>query len=124
MSEKEMRFRLSDYEQPGLYLELDNGSRLTLTQKNIERITMEYWMDPEKIPKNVKDAVEFQRCTFCSLKGKKDLCDALRPILPLLDVVDNYNSFDRTTAIYKGDDENLFHSSYTTMQRAGVPTIG
>ncbi|MBW2259269.1 MAG: hypothetical protein JRF18_02275, partial [Deltaproteobacteria bacterium] len=38
--------------------------------------------------------------------------------LPLLDIVYKYNSFDQVTAIYKGDDEELCHVSYTTMQRA------
>ena len=32
--------------------------------------------------------------------------------------MDKYNSFDQVTAIYKGDDEELCHVSYTTMQRA------
>jgi hypothetical protein len=61
--------------------------------------------------------VEFQRCPFCPLKGKEDFCDALRPVLPLLDVVDNYVSFDKVLAIYKPNDKRLLHISDTSMQR-------
>jgi len=52
------------------------------------------------------------------LKEKDDFCDALRPTLPLLTIIDKYKSFDKVTAIYKGDDIGLCHISYTTMQRA------
>ena len=120
MAEEEVTISvpLKDYEQPGLYLTLKDSTRLVLTRENIEKVTMEYWTNLDKIPPNVRQAVEFQRCGFCPLKGTENFCDALRPILPLLDVVDNYNSFDEVTAIYKGDEKGLCHISYTTMQRA------
>jgi len=116
--EKVMNVRLSNYEQPGLYLTLKDSTRLVLTMENIEKVTTEYWVNPDKIPPDARKAVEFQRCGFCPLKGTDDFCDALRPILPLLDVADKYNSFDEVTAIYKGDEEGLCHVSHTTMQRA------
>jgi hypothetical protein len=116
--ERIITVRLSNYEQPGLYLTLKDSTRLVLTRENIEKVTMEYWMNPDEIPPNVKKAVEFQRCGFCPLKGTEDFCDALRPILPLLNIIDNYNSFDEVTAIYRGDETALCHVSYTTMQRA------
>jgi len=116
--EKIINIRLSDYEQPGLYLTLKDSSRLAFTRENIEKVTMEYWMNPDKMHPSVKEGVEFQRCAFCPLKGREDFCDALRPILPLLDVVDKYNSFEEVTAVYKGDEKGLCHVSHTTMQRA------
>jgi hypothetical protein len=115
---KIITLELSHYRQPGLYLILEDATELLLTRENIEKVTEEMWMDPEMIPPSVKEAVEFQRCHFCPLRGNEDLCDALRPTLPLLDIVDKYNSFDQVTAIYKGDDEEVCHVSYTTMQRA------
>jgi hypothetical protein len=108
----------SRYTQPGLYLVFEDSIELLFTRENIEKVAAEMWADPEKVPPSVKEAVEFQRCAFCPLKGSKDICDALRPTLPLLDVVDKYNSFDQVTAIYKENDEELCHVSYTTMQRA------
>ena len=71
---------LDGYEQPGLYLVLKDSTRLTLTRDNIEEVTLKYWMNPDKIPPSVKRAVEFQRCSFCPLKEKEDICDAVRPV--------------------------------------------
>jgi hypothetical protein len=116
--EKTINVRLSDYEQPGLYVTLKDSTRLAFTRENVEKVTMEYWLNPDKMPPSVKEGVKFQRCAFCPLKEKGDFCDALRPILPLLDVVDKYNSFEEVTAVYKGDEETLYHVSCTTMQRA------
>lgn len=120
MAEKENTANLKwdDYDKPGLYLVFDDLTRLELTRENTENITKKYWSDPKRIPQSVKEAAEFQRCHFCPLKGKDDFCDALRPVQPLLDVIDNYNSFDNVMALYKGDEEDLYHVSNTTLQRA------
>ncbi|MBT3312946.1 MAG: hypothetical protein HN737_07065 [Desulfobacterales bacterium] len=116
--EKTINVRLDDYEKPGLYLTLKDSTRLLFTKENIEKATMEYWMNPKKIPPDVKEGVEFQRCEFCPMKGEDDLCDALRPTIPLLDAVDKFMSFDEVISVYKGEGEGLCHVSYTTMQRA------
>jgi hypothetical protein len=107
--------QFGDYQEIGLYLILQDSTHLVLTRDNIERVTSEYWRDPDKMPPHVKQAVEFQRCPFCPLKGEGDLCDALRPVLPLVDVVDKYVSFDEVTAVYKPDTKELLHVSNTTM---------
>ena len=116
--EKTINLRLTDFEEPGLYLILKDSTELVLTRENIEKVTREYWSNPHKIPPDVKEAVDFQRCPFCPLKGTDDMCDALRPTLPFLDAVDRYSSYDEVTAIYKGDEEGLCHVAHTTMQRA------
>jgi hypothetical protein len=107
--------RFGDYDQIGLYLLLQDSTRLVLTRENIEKVSTEYWANPDKIPPDVKEAVEFQRCSFCPSKKNGGFCDALRPILPLLDVVDKYVSYDRVIAIYKPDDKGMLHVSRTTM---------
>jgi len=116
--ERVINLPLRNYEKPGLYLTFEDSTQIVLTRENIEKTTEEYWMDPDKIPPDVRKAVEFQRCGFCPLKETGNFCDALRPTLPLLTVMDNYNSFDEATAIYKGDEKGLYHVSHTTMQRA------
>jgi hypothetical protein len=110
--------KLSDYPDPGLYLILKDSTRLTLTKDNINKVTKEYWADPAKIPDKVKKAVDFQRCPFCPLKNKNDFCDSLRPVLPLLDDVDKFISYDKVTAIFKSEEKGLLHVSSTTMQNA------
>ncbi len=113
-----MNLSLSDFKDEGLYLIFTDLSRIVLTRNNIQKITKEYWESPEKIPPQVKKAIEFQRCPFCPLKEQEDFCDALRPILPFLEVIDRYVSFDRITAVYKGEDKDLYHIADTAMQDA------
>jgi len=118
ISEKSFDIRPSDFQNPGLYLLLEDSTRIELTRQNIMDVARQYWSNPSKIPDTVKRAVDFQRCSFCPLKGEDEFCDALRPILPLLDIVDNFISYDKVMAIYKPDEKNILHMTTTTMQNA------
>lgn len=115
---KTIDLKLGDYPQRGLYLILKDGSKLTLTREQIEKTAENYWNNPDKIPPKVKSAIEFERCPFCYLKGKDDFCDAIRPILPFLEVIDKYVSFNEVVAIYREGDGKLLHVADTTMQEA------
>jgi len=114
--DKIINLKLSDYPQRGLCLILKDSTKVTFTREHIEKTAEEYWNNPDKIPPKVKSAIEFERCPFCYLKGKDDFCDAIRPILPFLEIVDKYVSFDEVVAIYKEDDSKSFHIADTTMQ--------
>ena len=115
---KSIGLGLNDYPQKGLYLILKDGAKITLTREHIEKTAEEYWNNPDKIPPQVKSAIEFQRCPFCPLKGKDDFCDAIRPIMPFLEIIDKYVSFDEVVAVYKDDDSSLLQVADTTMQEA------
>ncbi|HMK75123.1 MAG TPA: hypothetical protein VK568_02950 [Thermodesulfobacteriota bacterium] len=116
--EDKLDLRLSDFEKEGLYLLFPDSTRLELTKENIERVADRYWQDPTKIPEDKRKAIEFQKCYFCPHKNKEDICDSIRPILPFLDIVDRYVSYDKITAVYKGSEERLVHIRATTMQDA------
>jgi hypothetical protein len=116
--EDKLDLRLSDFEKEGLYLLFPDSTRLELTKENIERVADRYWQDPTKIPEDKRKAIEFQKCYFCPHKNKEDICDSIRPILPFLDIVDQYVSYDKITAVYKGSEERLVHIRATTMQDA------
>lgn len=119
MNDKKMlNLNLDDYKKEGLYLILPDKTRLELTRENIENVTKKYWEDLAKIPQKVKKAIDFQRCPFCPLKSHKDICDAIRPILPFLDIVDKYVSFDKVQAVYKGTERDIIHISYISIQEA------
>jgi hypothetical protein len=113
-----LNLRLSDFEKEGLYLLFPDSTRLELTKENIEKVTNRYWQDLTKIPEDKRKAVEFQRCHFCPHKDKEDICDAIRPVFPFLDIVDQYVSYDKVIAIYKGSEGKSAHISATTMQDA------
>lgn len=106
------------YEKKGLYLHLKDGTRLELTDENIEKTTQKFWSDPALLSPETKSAVEIQRCPACPLRNEEDFCDALRPILPFLEVVDKFVSFDEVLAVYKGKRKDLLRISQTTMQNA------
>ena len=60
--------------------------------------------------------MEFQRCEFCPLKKTGGLCNAIRPLLPIIEEIDKYVSYDEVVAIYR--DEKEVHICNTTMQQA------
>ena len=113
-----MDLALDKYTEKGLYLVFPDSTSLELTRSNIERLAAQYWDDPASIPPDVKTSAEIKRCDISPVKEKPGLCDALRPVLPFLKEVDKYISFDKVTAIYKGDKKEDLYVSETTMQEA------
>jgi hypothetical protein len=118
MEDRILDLRLSDFEKEGLYLLFPDSTILELTKENIEKVTDHYWQDPTKIPEDKRKAIEFQKCYFCPHKNKEDICDSIRPMLPFLDIVDQYVSYDKIIAVYKGSEDKLVHVKATTMQDA------
>lgn len=113
-----INLRLSDFDKEGLYLLFPDSTRLELTKENIEQVTKLYWQDFTKIPEDKRKAIEFQKCYFCPHKNKEDICDSIRPMLPFLDIVDKYVSYDKVIAAYRGNEDKLVHVKATTMQDA------
>jgi hypothetical protein len=109
---------LRDFEKEGLYLLFPDSTKLELTKENIDKVTDIYWKDLTKIPEDKRKAIEFQKCYFCPHKDKEDICDSVRPVLPFLDIVDKYVSYDEVIAVYKGNDDKLVQISATTKQDA------
>jgi len=110
-------FNICDYQKEGLYVILPDSTCLELTKDNIEKEAKKFWEDPSKITPKIKKAIDFQKCSYCPRKAKSDICDAIRPVLPFLEIVDKYVSFDEATALYRGK-EGLLYSKRTTMQEA------
>jgi hypothetical protein len=113
-----VEIKFGDYTQEGLYLILKDSRRLDLTKNNIEETAKKFWGDPSKISPAVKEAAEFKRCDFCPLIKMGGLCNAIRPILPLLESLDKFVSYDKIFAIYKGEQNDLLHTADTDMQQA------
>lgn len=118
MEDKIINLKLSDFEKEGLYLIFPDSTRLELTKDNIEKTSENFWQDASKITPEMKKAIDFQKCYFCPRKNKEDICDSIRPVLPFLDKVDKYVSFDEVIAAYKSNQDGLLHIKKTTMQDA------
>ncbi len=115
---KSINIKFSDYEQKGLYLLFDDSTRLVLTAGEIDRITGEFWKNPLKIPPEIREAADFKLCPICPEKKSEGLCYALHPVLPFLEVIDKYASYDKVTAFYKGDEKDLLYVSETKVTTA------
>ncbi|MGD0883275.1 MAG: hypothetical protein ABSA46_00110 [Thermodesulfovibrionales bacterium] len=113
-----MNVDLGNYAQKGLYLLFGDSSIISLTESNIERTAREFWDDPNKIPIHVRKAADFQLCGICPEKGNEGICYSLHPVLPFLELIDQYFSFDKVTAFYREDEEGLLYISETAMQNA------
>lgn len=119
-NQKIISLNLTDFPVKGLYLIFDDQNRVDMIPEHIERISNEYWSDPQKIPEELKNDEIFMPCEHCPEFGNKVLCKALRPIFPYLDKVDKYMSYDKVTCVYRDDDPEVLYVSYTTVQRALV----
>jgi hypothetical protein len=115
---KILQLNLNNYEQKGLYLLFEDSTLLSLTENEIATVSKKYWADTTRIPSEVREAADFGLCQICPEKGKKGICFALHPVLPFLDVVDKYASYDKVTAVYKGNDKDLMYVSDTTLAHA------
>jgi len=115
---KSISITLSNFVDEGLYLLFPDATRIDLTNKNIQSTSEKFWQDTSKITPEMKKAIDFQKCAFCPRKNKEDICDAIRPVLPFLDKIDKYISFDEVTVVYKSSQDNMLHTKQTTMQEA------
>ncbi len=110
--------RLDDYQGKGLYLLFEDGLRLELSEEAVRRAAETFVHDPEKYSPTIQNHHDFHLCDICPEKGgSTELCYSLRPILPFLDLLDRYFSYDAVTAIYRGD-EGLLHITGTSVQNA------
>ncbi len=115
------RFLLDDFQEPGLYLLLADGTRVTLTHHTIHEHTEHYLADPALLPPQVRRAVEYQPCKICPTRDAA-ICHALPTVFPLLEHVDRFVSHDPVVAAYRAEPGDaaagMLHVVETTLQRA------
>ncbi|MEW6515642.1 MAG: hypothetical protein AB1439_01880 [candidate division FCPU426 bacterium] len=110
---------LREFASPeSLYLMFVDGSQLYLTREHIDKAAARFWEDPAALSDSVKAAAEFKRCEGCTLEAGEGICDALRPVLPLLEHIDKFTSVDPVQVVYTGHDPDILHFSHTDAQTA------
>jgi hypothetical protein len=108
---------LEDYPKAGLYLTFKDNNCLQLDHDQIEEYSAKFLNDPANVPESVKKAADFEACSICPLRDTGEFCHALRPVLPFLEVVDRYFSYDPVTAVYRSC-AGMISAVETTMQSA------
>ncbi len=101
----------------GMYLHFADGLVIDLSKERIQHLADEYWDNPSKLPLYIRQDDTFKACDICPLEGNNVLCCAIKPLLPFLEEMDRFYSYDKVTAIYVKK-EGLQYVSETTMQNA------
>jgi len=111
------RIRKDRHETEGLYLYAEGGVFFDLSRVRIQRLAEAYWNDPAKLSPSVRQDDAFQACDVCPFKGHNALCSAMKPLLPFLEEMDRFHSYDKVTAVYVPK-RGLEYVADTTMQTA------
>ncbi|OGW32447.1 MAG: hypothetical protein A2X59_10985 [Nitrospirae bacterium GWC2_42_7] len=118
ISKVSLSLTLSDFKQKGLYLIFKDSTVLPLTESNVAEVTRRFWEDPSRISPEVRKHADFHPCAICPEAGNDAICYTLRPVLPFLEDLDRYFSYDRVTAVYRGDEDQILHIAESDMQNA------
>lgn len=108
----------TQFRDPGLYLLWPDGGRLELTRRAIESGTNAMLEDPARIPPHVRAAAEYQPCDICPHRDTAVICHAIMPVLPFVDNIDRFMSYDRVTAVFSGGDGAGLRIVETALQDA------
>lgn len=112
-----MNFEMTDFSNKGLYLAFGDSNIMDLSRNAIDALAEQYWHDPEKLPEQTKGMEDFRACSICPRKDAHDLCQTLKPVLPILANLDSFVSYDMVDAVYRDEDE-LLHIARSTMANA------
>lgn len=105
--------------EEGLYLIFPEGKFISITPQKIEEYFQAFLRDPSLFPPSVREAEDLNLCEHCPsrLKGET-FCGGLKPVLPFLNEVDTYMSYDKVTAVLKTTDPSFLSIVDTDMQNA------
>jgi len=118
LSQIPLALAMGEFTQKGLYLIFGDSTILPLTESNVAAVTRRFWEDPSKISSDVRRHADFHPCAICPEAGNDVMCYTLRPVLPFLEDIDRYCSYDRVVAVYRGDEDRTFHVAESDMQNA------
>jgi len=113
-----LNLKLDSLKKEGLYLIFEDSTIIDLSKENIDKITEDYWKNPQIIFPSLEKKDAFLKDPICSIRKSGYFCDAIRPMFAFLGQLDKYSSFDKVTAVYRGKQENSHTISYCTMQQA------
>ena len=112
---------LQDNTRRGLFIFLPNGFELQATREFIENFATQFINNPQKLPPPLKQLADYHPCPICPCRDiEGSFCHALWPVLPFLEIIDKYRSYDSVTMIYRDNRSEAALVAITTLQRALV----
>ena len=112
-----MEIKTDIYHKEGMFLHFADGGLLDLSKERVHLLTDEYWNNPAKLPPHIRKDDAFKTCNICPFKGQNVFCSAIKPLLPFLEEMEKFNSYDKVTAVYLKK-EGLAYICETNMQSA------
>ena len=107
------------FKEEGLYLIFPDGNCVSITESSINNYFEKIWHDSSVFPPHIKKAVDLDFCIHCPGKDLgEEFCAAIRPILPFLEKVDKYMSYDKVTAVLKTENPAIISITHTDLQDA------
>ena len=110
---------LSDKTQKGLYIFLPDDSEISITREFIEEFAQNFLNNPSFVQAELKQMADYQNCHICPLQSVEgSFCRALQPVLPLIERLDQFQSFDPVMIVHKGHRPDMLLVAHTSLQRA------
>jgi len=116
-NDKKLDINFDDFQKEGIYLQFPDGSSMDFSKERIKQLADEYWNNPVKIPPHIREQENFKTCEVCPYKGQNVFCSAMKPLLPFLEEMEKFTSYDKVMVVYIAK-EGILHASETTMQGA------
>jgi hypothetical protein len=105
------------YRDEGMYVHCENGTVFDFSLNNIEILANEYWNNPDKLSNEIRNDALFKTCSVCPYRGQDVLCSAVKPLLPFLENLNDFKSFDPVTVVFR-DSNGVVSIKDTDMQNA------
>lgn len=103
--------------EPGIYFAFDNQKTFAFTKKNVSEMAERYWQSPHLISEQVKNSFKFKRCGICP-KDNSTMCDSVQGLLPIVEMLDKFPSFEKVKAVYYRSDSHPYLIKDTDLQHA------
>ncbi len=101
---KDILERLNKFQEEGLYLYFSDQSIHHFNLTKIEVLADEFWQDESIINAAAKTSFQFQKCGFCSDPEPETMCNGLKPLLPIAEILDQYMSNDNVISYFRNED--------------------
>lgn len=112
-----MKLDIDQYEDEGMYVHCEDGTLFNFSLKNVYALANEYWNNPKKLSEEIRNDESFKTCSICPYRGEDVFCSAIKPLLPFLENLEGFKSFDRVTTVFR-DGKGVISIKATDMQNA------
>lgn len=115
----EWSFKLDtdEFQEEGLYLFFPDKNSIRITKTEIDRYFKETTKEYRSFPAEIRRHPDFAVCEHCRMgANRQKSCSALLPVLPFLDEVDKYVSYESVTAVFKNNITGFITMKRTSLQ--------